>query len=204
MRHRSGRTTLGGPAARGGRPVTELGPGPALHGNRSGGYPVHVLRDAQAVRKAGPEVSEIRVVVVDDHRFLREALTQLLEAAGDISVVGQCADGSEVAPAVRTLRPDVLLLDLQMPEMDGLTAARGVRTDHPQVRIVFLTGGLDPASVRAARAIGAAGYLLKDDDPADLPGHVRAVAAGGTAWHPRAAALLDDETGRGGPHDPGT
>ena len=137
----------------------------------------------------------IRVVVVDDHRLLRDALTELLEAAGDISVVGQCADGCEVAEAVSHLHPDVLLLDLQMPTMDGLTAARGVRKPHPEVGIVFLTGGLSPASVRGARAAGAAGYLLKDDDPADIPGHIRAVAAGGTAWHPRARALLDDATG---------
>ncbi|MGY1836974.1 response regulator transcription factor [Blastococcus sp. SYSU DS0510] len=147
-------------------------------------------------------MSEIRVVVVDDHPFLREALTELLEAAGGIAVVGQCADGTEVADAVRQLRPDVLLLDQQMPVMDGLTAARGVRTAHPEVRIIFLTGGLDPASVREARAIGAAGYLLKDDDPAELSGHIRTVAAGGSAWHPRAAALLGDEPGTADPEPP--
>ncbi|MCF6507024.1 response regulator transcription factor [Blastococcus sp. MG754426] len=142
--------------------------------------------------EGGGAVTEIRVVVVDDHPFVRDALTDLLQAAGGISVVGQCADGSEVADAVRQLHPDVLLLDLQMPVVDGLTAASVVRTSHPEVRIVFLTGGLSSASVRRARAIDAAGYLLKDDDPADLPGHVRAVAAGGAAWHPRAAALLHD------------
>ncbi|MGY1724990.1 response regulator [Blastococcus sp. SYSU DS0533] len=140
-------------------------------------------------------MSEIRVVVVDDHRFVREALTDLLQAAGGISVVGQCADGSEVADAVRHLRPDVLLLDLQMPVVDGLTAASDVRTSHPEVRILFLTGGLSSASVQRARALHAAGYLLKEDDPADLPRHVRAVAAGGAAWHPRAAALLGDPDG---------
>ena len=134
----------------------------------------------------------IRVVVVDDHPLIRDSLTDVLEVSGGIAVVDQCADGSEVAAVVARARPDVLLLDLQMPKMDGLTAARGVRAAHPEVRIVFLTGGLSRASALEAQAIGAAGYLLKDDDPAELPGHVRAVAAGGTAWHPRVTALLAD------------
>ena len=134
----------------------------------------------------------IRVVVVDDHPLVRDALTDVLEAAGGISVVGQGTDGSQVAAAVAQARPDVLIIDLHMPKMDGLTAARGVRTSHPEVRILFLTGGFTPASANEARALGASGYLLKDDDPALLPVHVRAVAAGGTAWHPRVAALLPD------------
>jgi DNA-binding NarL/FixJ family response regulator len=134
----------------------------------------------------------IRVLVVDDHRLVREALTDLLSSCEDIAVVGQCADGSEVAAAVAETRPDVLLLDLQMPLVDGLTAARAVRAAHPEVRIVFLTGGLTRASAREAQEIGGAGYLLKEDDPAELPERIRTVAAGGTAWHPRVAALLDD------------
>jgi DNA-binding NarL/FixJ family response regulator len=138
----------------------------------------------------------IRVVVVDDHPLVRESLTDLLDATGDITVVDQCADGSEVAAAVAVASPDVLLLDLQMTTMDGLTAARGVRRTHPDVRIIFLTGGLSPASANEAQAIGAAGYLLKDDDPADLPGHVRVVAGGGTAWHPRVLASLRASTTR--------
>jgi DNA-binding NarL/FixJ family response regulator len=137
----------------------------------------------------------IRVVVVDDHPLVRDALTDVLEAAGGIRVVGQCTDGSEVAAAVAQTRPDVLTMDLHMPRMDGMTAARGVRATHPEVRILFLTGGLTPASAQEARAIGAAGYLLKDDDPASLAVHVRAVAAGGTAWHPRVAALFADMPG---------
>ena len=137
----------------------------------------------------------IRVLVVDDHSLVREALTDLLSASGGIAVVGQCADGSEVAAAVAQMRPDVLLLDLQMPKVDGLTAARAVRAAHPEVRIVFLTGGLTRASAREAQGIGAAGYLLKEDDPAELPVRIRCVAAGRTAWHPRAAAVLDDTEG---------
>lgn len=155
----------------------------------------HVVPDAPVEEALSAQAPVVRVVVVDDHSLVRDALTDLLESAGGISVIGQCADGTEVAEAVEDLRPDVLLLDLQMPRMDGLTAARGVRTAHPDVRIVFLTSGLNDATVREARAIGAAGYLLKDADPADLPGLVRDVAAGGTAWHPHARSLLEDTTG---------
>jgi DNA-binding NarL/FixJ family response regulator len=133
-----------------------------------------------------------RVLIVDDHQLIRDALTDLFSATEDIEPVGSCADGSEVATAVERTRPDVVLMDLQMPWVDGLTAARVVLADHPEVRIVVLTGGLTAASAREAAGLGVAGYLLKDDDPADLPGHVRAVAAGRTAWHPLAAAMLED------------
>ena len=141
----------------------------------------------------------IRVLVVDDFPLVREAIIELLAATDDITVVGQCGDGDAVAAAVAETRPDVLLLDVRMPKVDGLTAARAVRVAHPGVRIAFLTGGLTSASAREAQEIGAAGYLLKDDDPADLPARIRAVAAGGTAWHPRAAALLDDIPGAADP-----
>jgi DNA-binding NarL/FixJ family response regulator len=160
-----------------------------------GGSADRMVPDAPVERGPSAQAPVVRVVVVDDHSLVRDALTDLLESAGGISVIGQCADGTEVADAVQDLHPDVLLLDLQMPRMDGLTAARGVRTAHPEVRIVFLTSGLNDATVREARAIGAAGYLLKDVDPADLPGLIRDVAAGGSAWHPHARALLEDGTG---------
>jgi DNA-binding NarL/FixJ family response regulator len=134
-----------------------------------------------------------RVLIVDDHPLVREGLSSLFDATADLAVVGQCADGSEVVEAVERTRPHVVLMDLQMPRVDGLTAARAVLLVQPQVRIVFLSGGLTPASAREASEIGAAGYLLKEDDPAALPEHVRAVAAGGTVWHPRALALLEHE-----------
>jgi DNA-binding NarL/FixJ family response regulator len=139
-----------------------------------------------------------RVLVVDDHPLIRDTITELMATTPDIEVVGACADGSEVAAAVRRTRPDVVLMDLQMPRVDGLTAARAVLADHPDVRVVVLSGGLTAASAREARDLGVAGYLLKGDDPASLPGHVRAVAAGATAWHPLVRAVLGD-----GPHPDG-
>lgn len=136
----------------------------------------------------------VKVLLVDDHPLIRETVTDLLEACDDLRVVGQCADGSEVPAAVAQLRPNVVLMDLHMP-VDGLTAARAVRAHHPDVRIVILSGGLSAAAAHEARAVGVAGYRLKDEDPDELPGHVRTVAAGGTAWAPRVLQLLTDETG---------
>ena len=136
----------------------------------------------------------VKVLVVDDHPLIRETVTDLLEACDDLRVVGQCADGSEVPAAVALLRPDVVLMDLQMP-VDGLTAARAVRASHPDVRILILSGGLSAVAAHEARAVGVAGYQLKDDPPDELPQHVRAVAAGGSAWATRVLLLLTDETG---------
>lgn len=133
----------------------------------------------------------VKVLVVDDHPLIRDTITDLLEACDDLRVVGQCADGSEVPAAVAQLRPDVVLMDLQMP-VDGLTAARAVRASHPGVRILILSGGLSAASAHEARAVGVAGYRLKDEDPDELPLHVRTVAAGGIAWAPRVMQLLTE------------
>jgi DNA-binding NarL/FixJ family response regulator len=135
----------------------------------------------------------IKVLVVDDHVLIRDALTDLFAATVDIEVVGQCADGMEVAAAVERTRPDVILMDLQMPRMDGLAATRDVLDRHAGARVVILTGGLTPATVTEAKAAGAVGYLLKEDSGAGLPDKVRAVAAGGTAWHPHALALIGDD-----------
>jgi DNA-binding NarL/FixJ family response regulator len=135
----------------------------------------------------------IRVLIVDDHQLIRDTLTDLFAATEDIEAVGQCADGSEVAEAVERTRPDVILMDLRMPRMDGLTATREVLAAHPEVRIIVLTGALTPRTAREAKGAGAVGYLLKADDPDDLPGHIRAVAAGGSAWSPLAAAVSQNE-----------
>jgi DNA-binding NarL/FixJ family response regulator len=133
----------------------------------------------------------IRVLIADDHRLIRQALTDLFDGTSDITVVGECADGSEVAAAVEATRPDVVLMDLQMPVMDGLQATRALLASHPEVQVVVLTGGLTPATAFEARALGVAGYLLKGDDPGELPERIRTVATGGTVWSPEAAAVVE-------------
>jgi DNA-binding NarL/FixJ family response regulator len=127
-------------------------------------------------------VSRIRVLLADDNDFVRQSLVDLLTAAGDVDVVAECADGDEVVAAAERTRPDVVVLDLAMPRMGGLEAGRQLLAVQPQARVVVLTATLSVAAVREARTIGAVGYLLKDDDPIQLPVALRTVAAGGTAW----------------------
>lgn len=132
----------------------------------------------------------IRVIVVEDHPMIRESVMTLLAGAPDIKVVATCGDGSEVVATVDRTRPDVVVMDVAMPTVDGLEATRLLRAARSPARVLLLTAGLSPGLVRAAQVSGARGYLLKDGDPDELLAGVRAVAAGGTAWTARAAALL--------------
>jgi DNA-binding NarL/FixJ family response regulator len=140
----------------------------------------------------------ITVLVVDDTDRVRESLVELLSGTGDIDVVGECTDGDEVLAADRELTADVILMDVAMQRMDGITATRRVVTARPDARVVLLTGTVSAALVREAAAAGACGYQLKGDDPLDLLDAVRAVANGGTAWSAGALALLPPPETRGG------
>jgi DNA-binding NarL/FixJ family response regulator len=126
---------------------------------------------------AGVE-QEIRVLVVDDDALVRAGLAMLLAGAEDIAIVGEAADGSEVAHAVAEHEPDVVLMDIRMPGMDGLAATELLRAqdDAPEV-IVLTTFEADDYVLRALRA-GASGFLLKDTPPAEIVRAVRSVAAG--------------------------
>jgi len=121
---------------------------------------------------------QVRVLVVDDDALVRAGLSMLLTGAEDIEIVGDAADGSEVAQAVAEHRPDVVLMDIRMPGMDGLAATELLRAqdDAPEV-IVLTTFEADDYVLRALRA-GASGFLLKDTPPADIVRAVRTVAAG--------------------------
>jgi DNA-binding NarL/FixJ family response regulator len=122
------------------------------------------------------------VLVVDDHPFLRTCLVDLINATGDLEVVGECADGTEVAAAVPALRPEVVLMDVRMGEVSGLEAAATLQRQGNGPRVVMLTSDTAASSEAAARAHGAAGYLLKGSRPDLLLDAIRRVAAGGTAW----------------------
>jgi DNA-binding NarL/FixJ family response regulator len=143
---------------------------------------------------------QIRVLVVDDDALVRGGLAMLLAGAGDIEIVGEAADGSEVAQAVADHQPDVILMDIRMPGMDGLAATELVRAQEnaPEV-IVLTTFEADDYVLRALRA-GAGGFLLKDTPPAEIVRAVRAVAAGEPILSPAVTRRLivhvtDDEGG---------
>ena len=131
----------------------------------------------------------VTVLVADDHAFVRDALCQRLAEDAHVEVVAICADGDEVLAAALRTRPDVAVLDLTMTRVGGLEATRQLRSALPEVRVIVLTALLDADAVRTAYRLGASGYVLKDGDPDALPGYVRRVAAGGTAWTGAAAAL---------------
>ena len=135
----------------------------------------------------------IRVFLVDDHAVIREGLTFILEAAGDLQVVGSAADGRSAVQAVRQLRPDVVLMDIALPELNGIDATRQIHQDCPDVEVVMLSAHADTEyAIRALRA-GARGYLLKDTAGREVVAAVRAARAGQRYLSPRLAdAVLED------------
>ena len=128
---------------------------------------------------SGPEPSaRLRVLVVDDQALVRAGFSSILQREDDLEVVGEAADGVEAIEAVARTRPDVVLMDVRMPRMDGIAATRQLRIRHPAVRVVVLTTyDLDEYLLEALRA-GASGFLLKDVRAEQLPGAVRAAASG--------------------------
>ncbi|MEV0826577.1 response regulator transcription factor [Nonomuraea rubra] len=120
----------------------------------------------------------IRVLVVDDEALVRSGLRMILEAAGDISVIGEARDGAEAVSAVGRLRPEVVLMDVRMPVMDGLTAAGRILLDPQAPKVVMLTTFDVDEYVHAALRLGAVGFLLKDTPPRELAAAVRTVADG--------------------------
>jgi len=141
----------------------------------------------------------IRVLVADDFPLVREGLTAALRKDEDIEVVGVAADGVEALEKARTLRPDVVLLDLRMPRMSGLVVLTHLATDMPSVRVLAVSASVDARSVLDALAAGADGYLTKHIDAAELRVAVRAVFRGEPVIAPGLARhLLEDLRERSG------
>ena len=130
------------------------------------------------------------VLLADDHRLVRAGLVRLLATATDIDVVGEAADGRQAVEQSRTLTPDVILMDLSMPVLDGIEATREILAEQPNVRIVALTSFADHPKVADMLEAGAVGYLLKDCEPADLLAAIRSADAGGVPLDPRVAGAL--------------
>jgi DNA-binding NarL/FixJ family response regulator len=132
----------------------------------------------------------IRVLVVDDHHLVRAGLITLLGAAPDIQVAGEAADGEQALAAAAATAPDVVLMDLSMPVLDGVAATRRLLAERPGTRVVALTSFSDRQRVTDILAAGATGYVLKDCRPEDLLAAVRAAADGHVPLDPRVAAAL--------------
>jgi two-component system, NarL family, response regulator LiaR len=135
----------------------------------------------------------IRVVIADDHAVVRHGLRTFLDLQDDIEVVAEAGDGEEVLAAVERLEPDVVLVDLVMPRLDGIEAIRRLRDAAPGVRAIVLSSFVDDDKLFPAVRAGAAGYLLKDVQPQELVEAIRTVHGGGALLHPRVAARLLEE-----------
>jgi DNA-binding NarL/FixJ family response regulator len=134
----------------------------------------------------------ISVLLVDDHRLVRAGLEQLIDADPEMTVVGSASDGSEALELADATVPDIVLMDLSMPGMDGIEATRRLLAMHPQAQVVVLTSFTDRDRVIDALDAGAVGYLLKDSEPAELLRGIRSALRGESPLDPRAArALLD-------------
>ena len=132
----------------------------------------------------------IRILLADDHVLVRAGLSQLLDAQPDIEVVGVACDGQEALEMARQLSPDVVLMDLQMPIVDGITAIGELTVELPEISVIALTTFQEPQQVTAALAAGARGYLVKDVEPEVLVAGIRAVVNGGAPLSPSVAAQL--------------
>jgi DNA-binding NarL/FixJ family response regulator len=132
----------------------------------------------------------IRVLIVDDHGVLRAGLEQLLANAEDIDVVGSAINGADAVNVAAKESPDVVLMDLYMPVLDGIEATRQILEMLPQTRIVVLTSFSDRERILAALDAGAVGYLLKDSEPDELLSGIRAAARGESPIAPKAASAI--------------
>jgi DNA-binding NarL/FixJ family response regulator len=137
-----------------------------------------------------PDTGKIRVLLVDDHAVVRMGLRTFFELQDDIDVVGEASDGSEAVAVARRLKPDVILMDLLMPNMDGLTAIGRIKGEMPETEIVAVTSFIEEEKVTAALEAGASGYLLKDAEAEEVAAAIRAAYAGEVHLDAAVARLL--------------
>ena len=125
----------------------------------------------------------LRVLLADDHQLTLAGVRRVLEESGDIAVVGEAYSGEDVLPLVRSTQPDVVMLDLRMPKLDGFACLDLIRRHHPDVTVVIFSASTEPASISTAFHSGANAYVLKTVNPLDLPAVIRQ-AADGTVYYP--------------------
>ena len=134
----------------------------------------------------------VSVLLVDDHALIRRGLTDLIRYESDLNVAGEASNGQEAVEAARKLNPDVIVMDLMMPEMDGVEATRRIKAERPDSRILILTTFGTSADVARAMAAGASGAIMKDAETDDQLAAIRAVAAGGKAFSPGIEKALNE------------
>jgi NarL family two-component system response regulator LiaR len=139
------------------------------------------------------EAGAIRVVIVDDHAVVREGLRTYLDLSDEIEVVGEARNGREAIDRARQLKPDVMLMDLLMPEMDGIAATRGVKEVSPETNVIVLTSFTDDEHIMPALRAGATGYLLKDVSANDLVRAIEGANKGQAQLHPDVARKLMEQ-----------
>jgi DNA-binding NarL/FixJ family response regulator len=134
----------------------------------------------------------IRVLLADDHGVVRDGLGRLISALEDVELAGVAADGAEAVRRCAELEPDVVLMDLDMPVLDGIEATKQILADHPAVAVLVLTSFSDRPRIMGALEAGACGYLLKDVDADEVAEGIRAAARGESPLDPRAARTILD------------
>ena len=139
-----------------------------------------VARAGEAEAASGPcaTLAPVRVVIADDHRLVLDGIKRALEADGGFEIVGETQSGTQVLPLVSKTTPDLVLLDVRMPHMDGLACLDQLRTRHPDVKVVMLSASANPELVESALRRGAAAYVIKTVNPDDLPATLRQALEG--------------------------
>jgi NarL family two-component system response regulator LiaR len=138
-------------------------------------------------------MSKIRLLLADDHKMVREGLKAFFAPADDFEVVAEAADGVEAVEKACQTKPDVILLDLIMPNMDGIEAAIKIKSQLPDAKIIIITSSLEESQVIASIKAGASGYLLKDSSPLEIEEAIKKVHAGETAFPSRITSIMVKE-----------
>lgn len=142
-------------------------------------------------------MSTVRVLVADDHTIIRSGLRHLLEREADIEVVGEAADGREALELAEQMRPDLVMLDITMPKLNGIEVSRQIAAKFPKMSVIILSMHADEGYVLKSLKAGARGYLLKDSAESDIINAVRAVSGGKAYFSPEISRMLVDDYVRG-------